>query len=172
MIRTILVILAATNLTLSMLAETSTLVDASDAERIAGLMQDEGYRAKVEVDSDGDLSIVSGVGGVEFNVYFRACDDELLNCELLVFNSGFDLKNGSSEAKMTQWNQTQWTKAYLDREKDPFLELPVNMLYGISEENFRDTLNWFAGQVTKFADHIGWNDEPSVDPIKTFADPI
>lgn len=172
MIRWTLLTLSASVLMSPALAEPSDLVDASDPQRIAELMQEEGYRAKVDIDTDGELSISSGAGGVEFNLYFKACDDDFTNCELLVFSAGFDLLNGSTDAAMTAWNQTQWTKAYLDDEQDPFLELPINVIHGISEANFQDSLNWFAQELIDFADHIGWEDEPPAPALTGGTDPI
>ena len=52
-----------------------SFVDASDADIIAGLIQDEGYRAVVGSDGVGDPMITSSANGYDFEIYFYGCTD-------------------------------------------------------------------------------------------------
>lgn len=148
-------------------AETAELVDASDPERIAAILQDEGFKAELTKGENDALIIRSGASGVDFQIAFMACGGETNVCEVLSFSAGFDFEYGKKPSDLSNWNQTKWTKAYLDAENDPFLEHNVNMLHGVSEANFRDTLNWYARELGRFVDFIGWNDPksaPDIDP--------
>ena len=57
---------------------------------------------------------------------------------------------------MNAWNQSRYTKAYIDDENDPFIEFSINMLHGVTRENFVDTLGWFMLEVEEFENLIGW----------------
>ncbi len=162
-------LLGLTALTLPLLAsaETDELVDASDAERIVSILQDEGFKAELTKGENDQLLIRSGASGVDFHISFTACGGAAKVCEVLSFSAGFDFEYGKKPSDLSNWNQNKWTKAYLDAENDPFLEHNVNMLHGVSEANFRDTLNWYARELGRFVDYIGWNDSksaPDMDP--------
>lgn len=148
-------------------AAPTDLVDASAPERIVEIMQDEGFKAELSTDENEAVVIRSGASGVAFNVVFTACGGEEAVCEVLSFSAGFDFEYGKQASDISDWNQKKWTKAYLDEENDPFLEHNINMLHGVSEANFRDTLNWYARELGRFIDYIGWHDSkgaPDADP--------
>lgn len=153
-------------------ADETKLVDASNPKQIAAIVQDEGFRGKVQVDEDGKVSIRSGAHGADFQIYFEACTGEASGCEILAFRAGFDLDRTTDAAIIRDWNRTRWTKSFRDEEGDPFLELNVNMVHGVSETNFRDTLNWYVRELGTFIDTIGWNDPSDEDPDISGDQPI
>nr|WP_070960983.1 YbjN domain-containing protein [Hyphomonas sp. Mor2] len=144
-------------------ADETRLVDAFDPKRIVSILQDEGYRSKLSVDEDGKVSIMSGAHGTDFHVYFEACSDGGTKCEILAFRAGFDFDRPPAPAILDEWNLKRWTKSFRDEDGDPFLEYAVNMVHGVSEANFRDTLNWYVRELGEFIDEIGWNDTESQD---------
>jgi type 1 fimbria pilin len=132
------------------------LVDATNAQAIAELLQQEGYRAAVGIDNVGDPKIDSSAAGVDFTIYFYGCDNGQ-NCQSLQFSSGYDLERGTSFQAMNDWNSTQrFGYAYLDNESDPFVNMDVNMSYGISPDNLRDTLAVWEQVLSDFHTHIDW----------------
>lgn len=135
-------------------------------ERVVELVQEAGYRAKLHRMDDGQTYIDSSASGMEFQIYFDGCEDDYTECELLVFSAGFDFDQPQDENLASVWNQTKFTKAYLDDEGDPFLEFSVNILYGVTTANFEDTLVWYTSEMGEFMDHIGWNDNNDGDAAR------
>ncbi|MGL4319896.1 MAG: YbjN domain-containing protein [Paracoccaceae bacterium] len=132
------------------------LLDASSPQAVADILQQEGYRAAVGVDNVGDPKIDSSAAGVDFSIYFYGCDNGK-DCQSLQFSSGYDLERGTSFQAMNDWNSTKrFGYAYLDNESDPFLNMDVNMSYGISPDNLRDTLAVWEQVLADFHTHIDW----------------
>jgi hypothetical protein len=149
---------AALSLVLAHPAAAAELVDASEPETLVAIIQELGYRAKLETDGLGDPLIVSSVGGTEFSIQFYGCN-ELTHaaCKLLLFKVGYDLDEGTTHAVINEWNATKLVgRAYLDDESDPWFEMPVNMDGGISRPNFEDTFDWWEVSIEGFEDHIGF----------------
>lgn len=130
------------------------LVDASDADIIAALIQDEGYRALAGTDGVGDPMITSSANGYDFDVFFYGCTDGE-NCRDIQFSVTFDLEDGMSLTRAQDFNlEKRWAKVYLDEESDPRLEMDVNMYGGVSATNFNDTLDWWVIIMNEFIEFI------------------
>lgn len=137
-------------------ALTGGLVDASSPQAIAGLMQQAGYRAVVTTDNVGDPKIESSAAGADFSIYFYDCENGQ-NCLSLQYTSGYDLPDGASLGLINDWNSTKrFGFAYLDNENDPFLNYDVNMSYGVTEQNFLDSLSLWDTILADFHSHIDW----------------
>jgi hypothetical protein len=137
-------------------ALTGGLVDASSPQAIANLMQQAGYRAVLTTDNVGDPKIESSAAGADFSIYFYGCENGA-NCLSLQYTSGYDLPNGASLGLINDWNGTKrFGFAYLDNENDPFLNYDVNMSYGVSEQNFLDSLSLWDTILADFHAHIDW----------------
>lgn len=135
-------------------ASAQALVDASDADIIAALIQDEGYRALVGTDGVGDPMISSSANGYDFDVFFYGCTDGE-NCRDVQFSVTFDLEDGMSLTRAQDFNlEKRWAKVYLDEESDPRLEMDVNMYGGVSATNFNDTLDWWVIIMNEFIEFI------------------
>lgn len=130
------------------------LVDATDPQQLATIIQDMGYRARIDTDGIGDPMITSSVGGTDFNLYFFGCTDGV-ECKSLLFKVGYDLASGTTLAVVNAWNQDNlFGRAYLDEDDDPWLEMPVNMDGGVSLFNFQDTFDWWEVVIEEFEDHF------------------
>ena len=136
---------------------TSKRVDATHPEAIIAVLQDMGYRATLGKDKLGDPKIDSAASGSKFGILFYNCEKNV-DCRSIQFFSGFDMENGSTLELMNEWNANKrFSKAYLDEEKDPYLELDLNLDFGgVSEESFRDTVETWEQLVAQFKDHIDW----------------
>lgn len=133
-----------------------SLVDASDVEIIATLIQEEGYRAVVGTDSVSDPMITSSANGYEFEVYFYGCTDGE-NCRDIQFTAAFVVEDGMSLTSAQDFNlEKRWAKVYLDEESNPRLEMDVNMYGGVSATNFNDTLDWWVIIMQDFMEYIGY----------------
>ena len=149
------ILLAAVALTLAPLgANAQALVDASDADIIAALVQDEGYRAVTGTDGVGDPMITSSANGYDFDIFFYGCTDGE-NCRDVQFSVSFDVEDGMSLTRAQDFNlEKRWVKVYLDDESDPRLEMDVNLYGGVSATNFKDTLDWWVIMMNDFIEYI------------------
>ena len=135
-------------------ASAQALVDASDVDVIASLIQEEGYRAVVSTDGVGDPMITSSANGYEFDVYFYGCTDGE-NCRDIQFSINLDVEDGMSLTSVQDFNlEKRWAKVYLDEESDPFLEMDYNMYGGVSVTNFNDTLDWWVIIMSEFLEYV------------------
>jgi len=132
-------------------------VTATNAYTILQAVHEYGYTATMETDSDGDPKISGKVSNTSFNVYFYGCTDNT-DCKSLIFKAGYNLTDGMSAMKINEWNRTKrFSRAYIDDEGDPFLEMDVNLDYGgVSDGNFQDTLDWWRVSVESFEKYIDW----------------
>ena len=132
------------------------LIDATSPEAVVALLQQAGYRATLGADNVGDPKIDSSAAGVDFSIYFYGCETAR-NCQSLQFSSGFDLERGTSFQTMNDWNATQrFGYAYLDSESDPYVNMDVNMSYGVSADNLTDSLAVWERVLSEFQTHINW----------------
>lgn len=150
-------LLAAALLALSTLpAAAQNLIDANNERAVATFIQDQGYRAKLEYLDDGDPVIRSNSSGTNFSIYFFDCDRGT-NCKTIQFFVSYDLNDGMTYEKVNEWNRGwRFGKVYLDDENDPFMELDVNIEYGVTHENLADTIDWWLVAMGNFEEFIDW----------------
>lgn len=130
-------------------------VIAADPAGVVAAMQEFGYTATLETDSLGDPKISSRVSQSNFVVLFFGCTDNV-DCASIQFYVGYDLTDSFSALKANEWNRTQlFTKATIDDEGDPALEMDVNLDFdGSGADNFQDVLDIWRISVEQFEDFI------------------
>lgn len=132
-------------------------VDASDPAVLADLLQTEGYKVEITKDSVGDPLLKGKLNGTSYDIFFYDCTDNA-NCRTIQFQAGYDLTNGMSLARANQWNSDmRYAAAHLDDEMDPFLQMDMNIDYGVSAENFVDNFEMWSNVLGKFEEFINWN---------------
>ncbi len=104
-------------------------VDATRPETIVAALREAGYRAVLDKDNSGDPMVKSGAAGVDFSVYFYNCTANKA-CKTVQFHAGF-VKKGVTLDTINTWNAThRFARAYLDDEKDPRIEMDVDLDHG------------------------------------------
>lgn len=138
-------------------ADVTENIMAGNPEQIAAVLQKFGYRAELTKDDQGDPKIKSAAGGANFTIYFYGCDKNV-DCTSIQLSSGFDLDSGTTLEVVNDWNANKrFGKAYMDDEKDPYVEMDIEMEgAGIPEETFRKTLEEWDNIVADFQSHINW----------------
>lgn len=128
---------------------------ADDPASMTEVLQSFGYRAELSKDSGGDPKISSASGGANFSIFFYGCRDGQ-NCDAISFSSAFDLDPGSNTELMNEWNQKKrYTKAYLDDEQDPVIDMDIYLGEGgVSIDNFRTWVDTWERAVGDFKAHI------------------
>jgi len=138
---------------LALPASAETL-DATNPRKLVEVIQDLGYRARLETDGVGDPMIISSAAGAEFRIYFYGCSRGK-DCTTLLFKAGFDLIMGTTLETVDAWNEGALLgRAYLDDEDDPWIELGVNMKGGVSRSNFEVTFGRWESILSDFQRHI------------------
>jgi hypothetical protein len=109
--------------------------------------------ATLEKDSEGDPKISGRINGIKYGIYFYGCT-EGKDCTDIQFATGWSGAKVEM-SKVNDWNRTKrYGKAYLDKENDPMLELPVNLSYGVSPKNLDSTFEWWGAIVKSFAEDV------------------
>lgn len=125
-------------------------------DEVQAVLQRAGYRAELGVDSVGDPMVSSATGGLGYTVYFYECSSEK-RCNSLVFWGGFAMNEKPSIDAINEWNQTKrFSRAYLDEEGDPILEMDLLVDGGITEATLVEALNLWDQSLPLFADHVGF----------------
>ncbi|WP_376873786.1 YbjN domain-containing protein [Albirhodobacter sp. R86504] len=136
--------------------DTEGLIGADNPDRLVDEMQRLGYRAQLTTDEYGDPKILSAAAGSNFAVYFYGCEDGQ-SCTSIQFSSGFDTDDGRDLSVANEWNENnRYGKAYLDSERDPFLEMDMSMTGGISADLFAENLRIWDIVLAEYKEHIGW----------------
>jgi hypothetical protein len=143
-------------------AQAQTLVSAQDPTALVSIIRELGFQAKLDKDNVGDPVIRSSSDGVEFEIYFYECKGNK-RCKSLHFSVGYDLADGASLETMQQWNaDKRFASAYLDDERDPFLQMDLNTEGGITQENFEKSFELWQLLKGEFEKHIDFNTQPRV----------
>lgn len=89
-------------------------------------------------------------------MYFYGCENDR-DCNSVSLSSGFDLADGLSAESANAFNyEWRWASVELDEENDPFLRMDINLIYGVSEDNFRDSFDTWRIVLEKFVTFIDW----------------
>lgn len=140
-------------------ANTATPLSSHEPQSIAQFLQAEGYKAKIDKDGDGDPMIRSGADGLNFFIYFYGCENHS-RCKDVQFSVGFDTADGKGPSleKINEWNHRwRFSRAFLDKENDPMLQMDVMFSGGeMSQQMFRENLDMWTDVLGKFKTHIDW----------------
>jgi Putative bacterial sensory transduction regulator len=111
-------------------------------DEVVAWLQGGGYKAQIQTTSDGDRNVESASNGVDFHVFLYDCKNA--RCGSLQFSYGLDTKGAWTADKLNAWNRdNRWTKAYVDKVNDPWLEYDVDLTPGGTYELLDDEfLTW------------------------------
>lgn len=129
-----------------------SLITAEMPERILEVAKGFG-RASLEQDTEGDPKISGRMDGTKYTLHFYGCEGGV-KCKDIQFSAAWS-GTGLTVNKMNDWNRTKrFGKAYIDSEGDPVLEMPVNLQFGVSQQNLEDTFDWWMSILKVFKQEI------------------
>jgi hypothetical protein len=133
------------------------MVRAQDPASVVKALQENGYTATLGVDGVGDPMVTSASNGTNFQVFFYNCTNHL-QCATVQFHSGYHLANNPNAEQMNDWNREQrFGRAYLDKERDPILEMDVDLDDGgVAPLLFIDNVEFWTSVLGKFETQIGY----------------
>jgi Putative bacterial sensory transduction regulator len=102
---------------------------------------------------DGQDFLIVDVDGITTVINFHGTESEL---ESMTLYAGFTASSSSTVQRMNEWNSThRFTRAYIDEEGDPVLEMDLNFTFGgVSERQLEDSLALWESSITMFRTFI------------------
>jgi hypothetical protein len=127
-------------------------------KEVADILQNEGYKAKLETDSVGDPIIRTSMSGVNVNILFYDCKND--RCDSLQFVTGFDLEDGTTNAVINKFNSDyRYAAAYLDDENDPFLRYDFTVDHSDHAEHIISQVGTWEDVLNSFIEATGYGSE-------------
>lgn len=134
-------------------------LSSHDPQTVTAYLQSEGYRAKLEASDDKDPTVGPSIrtsdGGTNFSINFLSCKAKK-QCADIIFTSSWDYDDGEgpSGTAMHRWNaDRRFTKAYLDKDGDPVLEMDVLFIDGkLDQAAFATNLDIYTSALQMFED--------------------
>lgn len=121
-------------------------------DRMAGLLQDMGYRAEI-LTENGKSRIRTRIGGANVSVAFYACDEGQA-CANVGLRAYFEDEAKKGAEFANQWNRDQrFSKAYVDRDGDLALEFDV-FVRGVTQRTLRSSFDVYEDQLKEFSDEL------------------
>jgi len=130
------------------------LIDATDPGRIVKIAEGFGS-AMLETDTQGDPKIVGRIDGIRYVVLFYGCKDKS-ECQTIQFYAGWTNPDGKiTHEEVNDWNRdNRFSKAYLDDEGDPAIELDVSLERGVSQGNLDEWFDWWQTAIVSFEKEV------------------
>jgi hypothetical protein len=132
----------------------SGMVCASSPKTLAGVMQDEGFKAKIGEGSDGDPTIESAANGYTYVIYFYGCEKGA-NCDSIQFNASFSAEDDNTPAYANDWNANKrFIQASVTDKKGLELRYDLSTVGGLNKKNFADVVDWWHSMLSEFSDFV------------------
>ena len=114
------------------------------SEQLMQLLSEEGYVPRLEEPRVVEVKIQS------LRTYFFIAED---HASIQAY-AGFEAP-GAGLAEVNRWNrERRYSRAYIDDEGDPVIELDLDLVGGVSRERIADFIRTVRVSVTAFADHV------------------
>lgn len=147
----------------AMPASAQTLFSA-DEDSVAKVLKDAGLKADISYDDWSGAPIVTSYNNdvkAGFDIRFDSCDEDGAYCTVLFMSAGFffDAKANTVAAsyeKLNEWNTNNWGKAFVDEDGTMWIVVEMSINSATTEDNFRDTLQWFEDMMGHYTTFIGW----------------
>jgi hypothetical protein len=129
-------------------AYADNIISAENPDAILNIAKGYGS-ATLEKDSSNDPFITGRIDGTRYGIFFYGCSDGK-ECDDILFAAAWGGVKVSMD-DINAWNRDKkFGKAFLDKDGDPRLEMPVNLDYGVTQRNLDDTFYWWAKALAVF----------------------
>lgn len=130
------------------------LLTAGDTGKVLDIAKGFGS-AELEKDSDGDPKISGRMEGIKYVVLFYGCTDGK-DCQTIQFYAGWKTDDGDVTIdELNAWNRdNRFSKAYIDGDGDPAIEMDVSLERGVSSGNLDEWFSWWKTSVTGFKEEV------------------
>jgi Putative bacterial sensory transduction regulator len=132
----------------------TNMICASSPKTLVKALQNEGYKAKLEKDTDGDPKITSSANGYSFSIYFYGCEKST-KCDSVQFNAGFKPEDDNTASYANAWNtKKRFMQASVNDQKELELRYDVTTAGGLNKRNFADVVDWWATMLSEFSTFV------------------
>lgn len=131
---------------------TDSVHDKITGAELVAAMEAAGLPATLTKDKSGEPLVRSKYFGWGFVALLSECDETKSECARISFVMGIDLPEGSTLDKVNQWNNTYVTQAYLDDDRDPFIEWTLIVEGGITDEALASGIDLWKGAIEEATD--------------------
>lgn len=133
------------------------LLGSLDPDLVGGILDEAGFLYEVRSTEQGYpvIEIQPGDSGAQtLRVEFNDCDIDSA-CGDLLLRASFPASQSVSLRQLNNWNvQNRWTRAYLDTNNQPVLEMDVNAYGGIGNDGADYLVKTFLATVPQFAEAL------------------
>jgi hypothetical protein len=129
------------------------MVCASDPQTIVNALQEEGYKAKLGTDAEGDPIVTSAASGYDFDILFYDCENHE-QCASIQFRVSFSKDADNTPELANKWNlDSRVIQLAATSDQQLRGNYDVTTIGGINKRNFADILTWWQdtlGELRKF----------------------
>jgi Putative bacterial sensory transduction regulator len=129
-------------------------------DEVAEVLKSQGLTATIDPRKDGDGEYVNSIyNNMNFWVHFDGCDNAGANCTDIVFDAGFSFKDNADRPALDEindWNEHNLGKAGIDKDGNPWINIEVNILGGVTRANLVETLRQWQVMLKDFTASVGW----------------
>ncbi len=127
-------------------AQDTRIVEKMTSAEMKSLLQSEGFTS-VEIDSDDDLIVK--MQGYHVLIFVRTNNYTNIQYRFAVGGTNVTLQD------LNEWNKGKlFTKAYLDDDGDPVLEMDVDLAGGVTIARIKDSIRTFDQSLAAFLSEI------------------
>jgi hypothetical protein len=121
--------------------DSKPLIGADDPNRIVEVLKGYGSAA-FEKDKSGDPHITGRMQGIRYSVFFYGCTDGK-SCRTIQFRAAWRVKGGRISLRdVNAWNLDRiFGKAYLDKDGDPTIEMPIALGGATTQDNLEASIS-------------------------------
>lgn len=131
--------------------------DAITPSVVARIIQEAGLSYQSKFDESGRPRIVvtdSNLPSEQFEIYFFDCVGDV-KCESITLWSWYIPTVGINYARCNRWNQrNRFTRAYLDGDFNPVLEMDIQGLGGLGRQNLVILINAYIAAIPVYAEYM------------------
>ncbi|SKA74611.1 Putative sensory transduction regulator [Paucidesulfovibrio gracilis DSM 16080] len=132
-----------------------SMYDGISGPEMQRILNNMGFSTELTRDDAGDPLINSSEDGLNFQVYFYNCTNDV--CEAIQFYSGFTQTNNPSAESINEWNTTKrFGRAYRNNNGDSRVEMDALVTGGVTEQHIRNLASTWKIVLQQFAQHINW----------------
>ncbi|WP_164730375.1 YbjN domain-containing protein [Pelagibacterium montanilacus] len=128
------------------------LIDGNSVAEIEELLKERGEVTAVE-EPGMDAQFHVTVDNLNYLVSFMTCS-EAEGCEDVYLYARYEIP--SDLETINAWNsEARFTRAYIDAEENSILELDINLIHGVTPDNFMNTMDAWELSMELFGEHLG-----------------
>jgi Putative bacterial sensory transduction regulator len=122
----------------------SGLICASNPATVVAALQETGYKAKLDKDSEGDPKISSSASGYDFDIYFYGCKNNR-QCDSLQLRVSFEKDAANTFELANKWNAgKRFSQSYISDKGSFVTDYDVTTAGGLTKANFADIIDWWS----------------------------